>query len=157
MSDILFSAGWVIAWLLTAILLVWHLPFYPFGTRVVSASGSALVILLVMASRWLLVGGLVVMTALHWSARRRVAAASRNLLCHVALIAHALAGMANCLIWVYGVYDLHRFRLPVAWALAVSYFVIPAVELTVLGLLRLSGPRLVRGQRGFTPRMPGDS
>lgn len=96
-------------------------------------------------------------------ARRRLAASSRNQLCHVALIIHALLGIANGLIWLFGVCDLHRFRLPLAWALALSYFAIPAVELVVLGLIRLSaprlvrGPRLIRGPRGFTPRMPGDS
>src|SRR4051812_3576996 len=94
-----FWGGWSAALALTALLLVWHLPFAPFRTPGARANEAAVIFLLAMAVRWSVVAGLVVavarLQAAGWGLRGWAAA---GLLLGL-LALHLLLGVVNLGVW----------------------------------------------------------
>ena len=143
MARFFFWSGWVVAWLITALLFLWHLPFYPFKVPGVDPNEAAAVFLVVMFVRWVLIAVLIVWLAVLWTARRGSAVWVRVLAAFVCLAAHAAAGGANAVVWNSWVSQVHQLSAGAAWFLVGLYYGIPVVMLLILAAARLKLPRVV--------------
>jgi hypothetical protein len=94
-----FWAGWLVALLLTALLLIWHLPSSPFSSPGARANEAAVVFLMAMSVRWLLLAGLIIVIAWTWSHRLRLPGwTSAGLLLGLCAL-HLLLGLLNAVLW----------------------------------------------------------
>jgi hypothetical protein len=117
---------------LTAILLLWHLPFAPFSTPGAKANEAVFVFLIAMALRWVILAGLVVSVARGWASRLSLRGLPRAGLVIGTLTLHLLLGLLNLGVWNAWLsrYPEHTPRGDSL--LAAAYFSIPSLMLAAL-------------------------
>src|SRR3954465_4274468 len=99
LSKATFWTGWVAALLLTALLLVWHLPFSPFSSPGARANEAAVIFLMAMAVRWVLLAGLIVAVAWSWTRRLRLPGWTLAGPLLVLCVLYLLLGLLYAVLW----------------------------------------------------------
>ena len=137
-TSVLFWLGWVFALLLTALLLVWHWPLYPFSDPGIRLNEAAILFLLVMAVRWVVIAGLFVAAGVLVAARLRAATWAWAALPVALVLAHGVIGLVNLGVWNTWVSAGADHSPGRDKFLAAAYFAIPAAVLLALAVVKLT-------------------
>lgn len=140
MTSILYWLVWLFSLLATGMLLVWHLPFYPFSDSGARANEGAVLFMLLAFVRWFATGFLIVVITVLWM-RRSGASAWLQMVVPVVMVAlHVLLGLVNLGVWDAWLSAGKPHTPEGDKLLATVYFALPGGVLLLLAVAKLLLP-----------------